>query len=51
MKKTVILSLTFLAGIVAFAQAPELPATSGEAAVVLTGAREALGGEKRITAI
>lgn len=49
--KTVILSLTFLAGVVAFAQAPELPATSGEAAVVLTGARDALGGEKRITAI
>ena len=35
----------------AFAQAPELPATSGEAAAVLTGARDALGGEKRISAI
>jgi hypothetical protein len=51
MKKTVILSLTFLAGVIAFAQAPELPATSGEAAAALTAARDALGGEKRISAI
>jgi hypothetical protein len=51
MKKTVILSLTFLAGVVAFGQAPELPATSGEATAVLTGVRDALGGEKRIAAI
>ena len=35
----------------AFAQAPQQPATSGEAAAVLTGARDALGGEKRISAI
>jgi len=51
MKKTVLLSLTFVAGVVAFAQGPEPPATSGEAAAVLTGTRDALGGEKRITAI
>jgi hypothetical protein len=51
MKKTVILSLTFLAGVIAFAQTPEMPVTSGEAAAVLSGARAALGGEKRISAI
>jgi hypothetical protein len=51
MKKTVVLSLTFLAGVVAFAQAPQQPATSGEAAAVLTGARDALGGDKRISAV
>jgi hypothetical protein len=51
MKKTVILSLAFLAGVMGFAQAPEMPATSGEAAAVLTSARDALGGEKRIAAI
>jgi hypothetical protein len=51
MKKTVIVSLTFLAGVIAFAQGPELPAASGEAAAVLDAARDALGGEKRITAI
>ena len=52
MKKTVILSLTFLASvIVAMAQAPEPTSTTGEAAAVLNGAREALGGEKRIAAI
>ena len=51
MKKTVILSLTFLAGVIAFAQVPELPPTSGEAAAVLTSARDALGGDKRISAI
>ena len=52
MKKTVILSLTFLASvIVAMAQAPEPTATTGEAAVVLTSAREALGGEKRIASV
>src|SRR5687768_10624531 len=50
MKRTVILSLTFLAGVVAFAQTPA-PATSGEAAVVLNAARDALGGEKRIASI
>jgi hypothetical protein len=54
MKRTVILSLTFLAGVIAFAQAPApapAPATSGEAAVVLGAARDALGGEKRISSI
>src|SRR5687767_863840 len=51
MKKTVILSLTFLTSVFAFAQSPELPATSGEAAAVLGSARDALGGEKRISAI
>ena len=52
MKKTVILSLTFLASaIIAMAQVPEAPVTSGEAAAVLTAARETLGGEKRIAAI
>jgi hypothetical protein len=52
MKKTVILSLTFLASaIIAMAQAPEAPAASGEAAVVLTAARDTLGGEKRIAGI
>ncbi len=50
MKKAVVLSLTFLAAVAAFAQAPQ-PETSGEAAAVLTGARDALGGEKRISAI
>src|SRR5687768_16071603 len=50
--KTVILSLTFLASvIVAMAQAPEPTSTTGEAAAILNGAREALGGEKRIAAI
>ena len=33
------------------AQAPEPPVTSGEAAAVLNGTREALGGEKRIASI
>jgi hypothetical protein len=52
MKKTVIFSLTFLASaIIAMAQAPEAPVTSGEAAAVLTAARDTLGGEKRIAAI
>ena len=52
MKRTVILSLTLLAGVVAFAQTPvPAPVTSGEAAVVLNAAREALGGEKRISSI
>jgi hypothetical protein len=51
MKKTVILSLTFLTWVIAFAQTPEPPQTSGEAAVVLSSAREALGGEKRISSI
>ncbi len=51
MKKTVILSLTFLTWVIAFAQTPEPPATSGEAAAVLSSAREALGGEKRISSI
>jgi hypothetical protein len=52
MKKTVIVSLTFLASvIVAMAQAPEPASTSGEAAAALSAAREALGGEKRISSI
>jgi hypothetical protein len=51
MKKTVILSLTFLVGAIVFAQTPEVPATSGEAAVVLNAARDALGGDKRISSI
>ena len=51
MKNSVVLCLTFLAAVVAFAQSPEPPATSGEAAVVLSGAREALGGEKRLSSI
>ena len=51
MRQTFIVSLTFLAGVVALGQAPEAPATSGEAAVVLNAAREALGGEKRISSI
>ncbi len=51
MKKTVILYLTFLIGAIAYAQTPEVPATSGEAAVVLNAAREVLGGDKRISAI
>jgi hypothetical protein len=52
MKKTVIVSLTFLASvIVAMAQAPQPASTSGEAAAVLSAAREALGGEKRISSI
>jgi hypothetical protein len=52
MKKTVIVSLTFLSSvIVAMAQAPEPASTSGEAAAVLSAAREALGGEKRISSI
>src|SRR5687768_9263898 len=51
-RPVIILSLTFLAGVVAFAQTPApAPATSGEAAVVLNAAREALGGEKRISSI
>jgi hypothetical protein len=52
MKSPVIISLTFLAWVAAFAQTPA-PAggTSGEAAAVLSGTREALGGEKRISAI
>lgn len=52
MKKTVVVSLTFLASaIVAMAQRPASAPTSGEAAVVLGAAREALGGEKRISSI
>ncbi|HET9468770.1 MAG TPA: hypothetical protein VFO48_10170 [Vicinamibacterales bacterium] len=54
MKRSVILSLTFLAGVSTVAQTPApapAPVTSGEAAVVLNAAREALGGEKRISAI
>jgi hypothetical protein len=51
MKNTVIFCLTFLVSVLAFAQAPDLPATSGEAAAVLNGAREALGGEKRISSV
>ena len=51
MKKTVILSLTFLTWVIAFAQTPEPPTTSGEAAAVLSSAREALGGEKRISSV
>jgi hypothetical protein len=55
MRKTARVCLTFLAGIsamaMATAQAPEPASTSGEAAVVLSGAREALGGEKRISSI
>ena len=55
MKRSVILSLTFLAGVMAFAQtpapAPSAAVSSGEAAVVLNAAREALGGEKRISAV
>jgi hypothetical protein len=51
MKRTVIVFLTFLAGVAAFGQGPEAPVTSGEAAVVLNAAREALGGEKRISSL
>jgi hypothetical protein len=51
MKKTVIVSLTFLAGVIAFAQTPDVPVTSGEAAAVLSAAREALGGEERLAAV
>lgn len=52
MKRSVILSLTFLAGVSALGQTPApAPVTSGEAAVVLNAAREALGGEKRISAL
>src|SRR5688572_27864831 len=51
MKKSVVLSLIFLASvIVAVAQVPSA-STSGEAAAVISGAREALGGEKRIAAV
>jgi hypothetical protein len=51
MKKSVIVSLLFLASvIVAVAQVPSA-STSGEAAAVISGAREALGGEKRIAAV
>ena len=51
MKSTVVLSLTLLAWVAAAAQAPVAPSTSGEAAAVLNTAREALGGEKRISSI
>ena len=51
MKHSVVLCLTFLAAVAAFAQSPEPPATSGEAAVVLSATREALGGEKRLSSI
>ena len=52
MKKSVIVCLAFLAcGVFAMAQAPEAPATSAEAAAVLSASRAALGGEKRIGAI
>ena len=52
MKQAVILSLTFLASAtIAMAQAPGAPVTTGEAAAVLTAARDTLGGEKRIAAI
>jgi hypothetical protein len=51
MKNTVVVSLTLLAWITAAAQTPPEPVTSGEAAVVLNAAREALGGEKRISSI
>jgi hypothetical protein len=51
MKKSVVLSLTLLAWVTAAAQTPDAPATSGEAAAVLNAAREALGGEKRISSI
>lgn len=51
MKKAVIVPLTFLAAVIVAAQAPDLPATSGEAAAVLSAARDALGGEKRISSI
>jgi len=52
MKKTVVLCLAFLAGgVFAMAQAPDAPATSAEAATVLSASRAALGGEKRIGAI
>src|SRR5688572_11749956 len=52
MKKSVVLSLIFLASvIVGAAQAPDSASTSGEAAAVLSGTRDALGGEKRIAAV
>ena len=51
MKHSVVLCLTLLAAVAAFAQSPEPPATSGEAAVVLSATREALGGEKRLSSI
>lgn len=51
MKHSVVLCLTFLAAVAVFAQSPEPPATSGEAAVVLSAARDALGGEKRLSSI
>src|SRR5688572_17905540 len=52
MKKSVFLSVTVLASaIIAAAQAPDSGSTSGEAAAVLSAARDALGGEKRIAAV
>jgi len=51
MKNAAILSLCFFAGALALAQTPELPVTSGEAAVVLSASRDALGGDKRIGSI
>ena len=51
MKHSVILCLTFVAAVVTFAQSQEPPSTSGEAAAVLGAAREALGGEKRLSSI
>ena len=52
MNKTVILSLTLLgSAIVPSRRLPSRPSTSGEAAAVLNAAREALGGEKRISSI
>src|SRR5215212_1675715 len=51
MKNVAILSLSFFAGALAFAQTPDALVTSGEAAVVLSAARDALGGDKRIASI
>jgi hypothetical protein len=52
MKQSVIVSLTFLASaVIAMAQAPEAPVTTPQAAAVLAAARDALGGEKRISAL
>ena len=49
--KGVILCLASLTGVVAGAQVPAPPAASGEAAAVLGAARDALGGDKRLSSL
>jgi hypothetical protein len=49
--KAVILCLTVVSGVIAGAQTPATGVSSGEAAARLSAAREALGGEKRLSAI